>query len=169
MMKKCSTEKLYTADIICHGVPSPLVLREYVEYLGKKYESNVISINMRNRKFAPALGATILLENGKELKDVYWSDLFYSNIILRESCAVCKFTTRDKPADITMSDIIGLDSKYQEIIDATNPPSIVITHSDKGKKLLERADLLLKHINESEFCQPNLKCPTKMSTQKEKF
>ena len=45
------SEKLYTIDIICHGVPSPKVWRDYLEYLKKKYHKKIISIITRDKKY----------------------------------------------------------------------------------------------------------------------
>lgn len=167
--KKCSIENLYTADMICHGVPSPLILRDFLDYKEEKHGSAVLSINMRNRKYAPAVCATIQYADGQMRKDELWSELFYSRLALRDSCENCMFTTRDKPADITMSDITGIADKYKRQINTGNPVSMVIVHSKKGKSLIERAELKLTAINENEFDQPQLNYPTKRNVQKEAF
>lgn len=48
-LNNTNTEKLYTIDIICHGVPSQLVFDEYIKALQKKYKSEVESFNFRER------------------------------------------------------------------------------------------------------------------------
>ena len=44
-------DKLYTQDIICHGVPSPKVHNIYLEYLKKKFKANKIeNISHRDKE-----------------------------------------------------------------------------------------------------------------------
>ena len=42
-------DKLYTQDIICHGVPSPLVWEKYKEYRKNMDKNNPIKINFRDK------------------------------------------------------------------------------------------------------------------------
>lgn len=41
-------DKLYTQDIICHGVPSPKVWKKYLEYRKSRDNAETININFRN-------------------------------------------------------------------------------------------------------------------------
>lgn len=34
---KCDTSKLYTCDIACHGVPSPIIWKEYLKHCEKSF------------------------------------------------------------------------------------------------------------------------------------
>ena len=45
-----NTENLYLVDILCHGVPSPLFFRKYVEYLEKKHNGKLIKLEFRNKE-----------------------------------------------------------------------------------------------------------------------
>ena len=166
--KKTNCDKLYTTDIICHGVPSPKVLEDFKVYTESKYNQKVKKIILRDNNCLPNMYSTIVLEN-KQISNLYYLDIFYSNIALRECCGNCQYTTFDKPADITMGDIIGIDPKYSVLIDKKLPPSIVIVHSKKGQKLLHESQLILTQIQDGEFNQPNLNYPSKINHQKENF
>lgn len=40
-------EGLYTIDIVCHGVPSPSVFRDYLAAIKEKYKKEITSVNFR--------------------------------------------------------------------------------------------------------------------------
>ena len=42
-------ERLYLVDIVCHGVPSPYVWRDYLAYLEKKQGSEIFWVNFRDK------------------------------------------------------------------------------------------------------------------------
>lgn len=44
-------ENLYTADIICHGVPSPQIYRKWLDDLEKKSGSKITKIDFRSKKW----------------------------------------------------------------------------------------------------------------------
>lgn len=41
---------LYLIDIVCHGVPSPFIWRDYIAHLEKKYGSEISSVNFRDKQ-----------------------------------------------------------------------------------------------------------------------
>lgn len=166
---KIDTTSLYTVDIICHGVPSPLVLKDYIKVLEKRNNCIITSMNMRDRRFSPSTKSVFTTSEGKELFDNCYIELFYSNMTLRESCGNCMFAKRSNPADITIGDTYGLSEKYNKLIDSSNPSSIVIVHSIKGKELLDNSSLIKTKIDGSEFYQVNLEHPTKISQRKQDF
>lgn len=43
-------ENLYLVDIVCHGVPSPFVWRDYLAYLEKKQGSPIVWVNFRDKQ-----------------------------------------------------------------------------------------------------------------------
>lgn len=167
--KNSPTTNLYTVDLICHGVPSPLVLKDFLDYIKSKNNSNVKEVNLRNKKFSPDVITTITLENGKTIKSGEYSELFYTNICLRESCGNCEFTTVRRNSDITIGDVTGLDAKYKKYIDYTNPPSILIIRTNKGLDLVNDCKIDKMEIATNEFDQPNLHKSSIISPQKEKF
>lgn len=168
-VKKAPMNNLYTMDIICHGVVSPKILREYIQVMEKKFGSEIKSINLRDRRYAPKIVTVLKDKNNREYIDNNYLDIFYSNVALRECCGNCEFATRQKPADITVGDTIGVSEKYKEILDETNPSSVAIVHTNKGRKLLMNSQLEIRKIKKEEFSQPNINRPTLISPQKEKF
>lgn len=43
-------DNLYCIDIVCHGVPSPMVFRDYLQYITKQHTSKIKKLNFRYKK-----------------------------------------------------------------------------------------------------------------------
>lgn len=43
-------ENLVLVDIVCHGVPSPYIWRDYITYLEKKYKDTISYVNFRDKE-----------------------------------------------------------------------------------------------------------------------
>ena len=56
---------LITADLVCHGVPSPKVWRKYLKDIESKYSSKIIGYSFRSKKTGfHDFGTEITFENG---------------------------------------------------------------------------------------------------------
>ena len=137
-----SYENLYTQDIICHGVPSPMFWGKYIEYREAKAGAKLQKALFRYKKYGWRK-YSILLEfaNGKKYNQVISNDLymrgFLQNICLRPSCYDCSFKTMSRLSDITLADFWGVE-KIMPQIDDNKGTSLVITHSTHGQQLLEQ-------------------------------
>lgn len=132
-------DKLYTAEIICHGVPSPKALQKYLQ---DNFENEEIeSINFRDKRvFRWSTTSNIYFKNGEEYhrseKEDSFLRAFLPCMILRRSCAVCPFSRLPRQADITMGDFWGSE-KYRIGINDGKGLSAVLVNSKKGEKLFE--------------------------------
>jgi coenzyme F420-reducing hydrogenase beta subunit len=138
-------ENLYTADVICHGVPSQLMFDEYAKYLEKKHGGKLIYINFRDKikyGWSITLRYDIQKMNGKIRKYFVPSKLseyftgFLRGYILRESCYHCSFASLNRPGDITMGDYWG----YQKVLPNLKHDtglSIILVNSQKGYNMIQ--------------------------------
>ena len=109
---KQDTGKLLTADLICHGVPSPLALHKYIHFLEKRYRSRVKRCLFRGKQFGwtnPVVDVTF--ENGKSKwwylrKNIYYSNFDKANL-QRLSCFRCKYSCESRCGDVTIGDFWG--------------------------------------------------------------
>ena len=134
-------ENLYTQDIICHGVPSPKVWKEYINFRKKIDTKNPIEISFRNKDEGWKLFNLKFKYNEGEYKknqntDVYMK-AFLNNVSLRDSCYNCNFKKVSRISDITLADFWGIQ-KIMPKIDDDKGTSLVILNSEKGKKLFEK-------------------------------
>jgi len=131
-------DKLYTQDIICHGVPSPLVWREYLKFRKMKDSKNPVRINFRYKDEGWSLYALLLQYNNSAYKTSHRDDLFMQsflkNVILRDSCYACSFKKKIRKSDITLADFWGINKVLPEMND-NKGTSLVIINSDRGKEL----------------------------------
>ena len=136
-----SYDNLYTQDIICHGVPSPMVFEEYVKYREKKAGSKAQKIYFRNKKYGwKNFSLNFLFENGREYikpaSDDYYLCSFLSDLCLRPSCHDCAFKSQKRQSDITLADFWGVERIYPQIND-NRGTSLVLVNSQKGSELFD--------------------------------
>lgn len=106
-------EGLFTADFVCHGVPSPVVWKNYVEYRARTDNAGQLPerINLRSKHtgwshyqysnvYRYGNGATYSVKSGADL----YMRLFVRNYINRNCCAECSFKGYDRGSDITLGD-----------------------------------------------------------------
>lgn len=109
---KQDISKLLTADLICHGVPSPVTFNKYVEYLERKYHSNIKKFNFRSKLFGwtrPIVNVSF--ENGTSKwwfprKNIYYANFDRRNF-QRLSCFRCKYSCNSRCGDVTIGDFWG--------------------------------------------------------------
>ena len=133
-------KKLYTQDIICHGVPSPKVWQKYLEYQKTLNNESIKNIDFRNKDNGWALFNLKILFDTKSYctpnyKDAYMK-AFLKNSCLRDSCYNCSFKNNYRNSDITLADYWGIGKVHPNFSD-NKGVSAVIINSKKGKELFE--------------------------------
>lgn len=132
---------LYCMDLICHGVPSPLVWKAYVTEREKFAGAHVEKVFFRYKKNGWKTYA-LLFEfcNNKAYESILPKDpfmqAFLQNACLRPSCHSCQFKKLNRVSDITVADYWGIQNQYPDM-DDDKGTSLVLVHSAKGKELFE--------------------------------
>lgn len=170
-LKKINMDNLFTCDLVCHGVPSPLIYKENLKYIENKYDSKIEKVNLRDKKSHGwhSHVETYKLENGKIIESRLFTELFYSNMALRPYCEVCEFSTIHKPADITMADYWGIEKAHEDLIDDNWGISLALVHTQRGDNLIKESDLNLLDSSIEKCMQPNLKGPSNIPVQRNRF
>lgn len=136
-------DNLITLDIVCHGVPSPKIWREYVAQLPKEGVADIFfkdkSTGWREYSFAlkNAEGNTLFVERASKNK---YLSAFSRNLTLRPSCFNCPAKSERSHSDITLADFWGVE-KIHPKMDDNKGTSIVLCNTEKGKKLVESLQL----------------------------
>ena len=166
-LKNTDTEKLITCDIVCHGVPSPKIWKEYLEQLKRKSRKEIQSINFRNKEGCGWHRPTIKIvgTDGTVLSDepldmCYYYLLFMGHAILRPSCFSCQYANLQRPGDISMGDYWGVEKHHPEL-DDDKGLSLVMANTKKGQSLIAQVagDCMLVPVAKKECMQPNLQEP----------
>lgn len=167
-------EGLVLVDFICHGVPSPAVWADYLAYMGRKGSVEKVCFRDKASGGWKVHNETFRYSSGKTLTRETYKVLFYKNIMLRHSCAVCPYHLGERKADITMADFWGVGEVVPEM-DGNAGTSMVICHTEKGKALLDeaRVNLNMLQVNLSgDFISrknPNLLRPSRIYKDRETF
>lgn len=146
-------DNLICIDFVCHGVPSPLVWKKYVEYRAHIDDNSNAPeyINLRNKEtgwsrysytveFAYSRKKRYLSKNTEDP----FMKLFVNNYILRRSCSECHFKGYSRAADITLGDFWGIWDMIPEM-DDNKGTSLVLIHSKKGEDLFRTASDNIKN------------------------
>ena len=165
-------KNLYTVDIICHGVPSPLVFQDYLKLI--KGKNDIISINMKSKSKKKGTAIKIDFRNGKStrqtIKTDLWNKLYFNHYIIRPSCHNCQFTHYNRTGDITIGDYWDVN-KYYPNFHPNQMVSLVLTNSPQGVSLFNNISNSLDFIpiKQEESLQPQLQYPTHISPKRNEF
>ena len=134
-------ENLVCVEVICHGVPSTKLWKNYVNYVEKKKGKIIDQIYFRSKKYS--LGNYNVRDRICNKTDTFqfafensFFRLFNSNICLRPSCYECKVKGKNTKADISLGDFWHIDEIYSDLDDGKGI-SLVLLCTEKGKQLFK--------------------------------
>ncbi len=134
-------ENLYTADIVCHGVPSPAFFKRQLAEDSKSRQGRVIDVKFRCKNLIFASNSSyfmmMMMMIGlplirKPIQDPYFN-LFMKGKDFRESCYNCKFANLDRVGDFTFGDCDSAHLYSNFHPDESN--SIILLNSEKANQL----------------------------------
>ena len=138
---------LLTADLICHGVPSPLLFRRYLDWLGRKHGGRVAGYNFRSKEESGwSLAGRANIRAGSKTKaaaiipqiDPYYKS-FLDSCTFRECCYTCRYAGSLRAADLTLGDFWGVEALHPEFYD-TRGVSILLINTEKGERFFSVAE-----------------------------
>ncbi|MBR5726828.1 MAG: Coenzyme F420 hydrogenase/dehydrogenase, beta subunit C-terminal domain [Muribaculaceae bacterium] len=122
-------EELIAVEVVCHGVPSPMVWKEYL--YGKMGKKPVSVVNFRDKTtgwkdYSVRIGHVLRRHDNDE-----FMGCFLSNYSLRPSCFNCPSKSGKSGADITLGDLWGAQVIAPSLDDNLGT-SVVIANTEKG-------------------------------------
>lgn len=172
------TEKknLLTCDLVCRGVGSPRIWREYVDFCKIKYKNKIENFSFRSKDEGWHNDKSrIEFEDGtndyKTNLSYGYNSLFYTNLIMRPSCSSCPFTSvTNHDSDFTLGDAWGIEN-HDIDFDDNKGVTLVITHTEKAKKVLKSVEskLNIKETDIENYRQPALRSPKSIPDKKHEF
>lgn len=131
---------LVTLEILCHGVPSPMVWQKYLDQKRKECRcTGIKQISFRDKKSGWSDYNVVLgFENGKvyekpHRKDPYFRG-FLKNLYLRPSCYHCRCKNGRSGSDLVIADYWNIKNVRPDFND-NRGVSLVLIHSEKGNRL----------------------------------
>lgn len=146
-------DRLLCVDIICHGVPSPMIWKKYCIEIEGKTGEKIETINFRHKKYGWERYSLYVLTDSKraivksKTEDPYLR-LFLNDFTLRPSCYNCSHKGLNRKSDITIADFWGVSNVEPELYNR-NGTSLVLVHSDKGMKYIDSIseNTVIKEVN----------------------
>ena len=156
-------DNFYTVDIICHGVPSQQLFRDYIsEKIG---ENRVEQLSFRDKSSFGCFGR---LQNGKSfaypLRVNFYMMGFLKGLYYRNGCYACFYAQSKRGGDITLGDFWGFKGKFSERSTKSKGTSVVLINTEKGVRMLkdigETVALMKRSLNEAVAGNPQLNHPS---------
>lgn len=162
-------ENLILVDIVCHGVPSPYIWKDYLAYIEKKYKSKIVKVDFRDKSRVGWSGhiESFVFENEIKEESNLYTLLFYKHVMFRASCQKCYYTNLIRPSDITLADFWGWE-KTDPFMNIDNKGiSLVLVNTIKGINLLNKikSSINLLSVDLEKCMQPNMSHSTSFSSQ----
>ncbi len=133
-------DNLFTVDIVCHGVPSPKILKEYITQVENENNDNIVNVRFRHK--TPSWFLTSVKidmeKNEPIIQSVFQNGYFrgfVENFYLRESCYCCKYANTERQGDITLADFWHYYPQKLKFASYDKGTSLVIVNSRKGQAL----------------------------------
>lgn len=170
---KSKQDRLFLADIVCHGVPSPYIWRDYLSYIELINNSKIDEVNFRDKRMFGWKDhkETFKLNNGDFIIGGLYTQLFYKHITFRKSCSECYFTNLKRPSDITLADFWGWEKQVPDMNNDDKGISLVLVNTLKGKSLFDKVsmNLNIQEVNIQECLQSTLQRPTPFHPLRSEF
>lgn len=163
-------DNLIVVDLLCHGVPSPILFRDHIEWWEKKYKSKVTDYRFRDKRYGYLHTHMVRFENQKENHSLELKRLLkmyrYS---MRESCYVCPYASKHRYGDFTIGDFWEI-GKVASIYD-NKGSSIILVNSQKAEEVLEKIKSVcsLISIDFSHLKQDAVNRPVKRTEEVNQF
>lgn len=158
-------ENLYTADLICHGTPSPKLLALFLKQYGYTL-SDLKDIQFRVKsKYMIYSNCKGIITNG--VSDKY-SIAFLHSLIYTENCYSCLYARKERISDLTLGDSWGSEITIEE---QKKGISLILSQTEKGDELLKMADIHLETVDIDKAIANNhqLEYPPIMPNGREQF
>ena len=131
---------LYTIDLLCHGVPSPRMLKDYIKE--KAEEGAIVNVKFRDKSIGwRADVISTYWKNGTVTRYFMKNNdeyelAFQYNLNLRSSCENCVFCEFPRVGDVSIGDFWHINEHIHVDILGT---SLVFVNNEKGKELIDIA------------------------------
>lgn len=140
-------EKLVLVDVVCHGIPSPLVWDKYLEYQ-KQFFQKPDNIRFRDKFYGYKYSTMSIIQGGK---NVYHAGsqldpmlrAFFTDACDRPSCYECPFKKRYRVSDFTIWDCFSVYD-FNKKLDDDKGTTRVLCHTRKAESMMQEVMKLAK-------------------------
>ena len=152
-------ENLLTVDLICHGVPSPKLLFDFLSSRSDK--KKITDLKFRDKRRNGWRSAGSVTVNGRvktisPFNQSYYQLYYLQNNVSRTCCYECKYATSDRVGDLTIGDYWNI----RDVLPGVNADggfSAILVNTENGKRALDaiRHKLVLHETSLSDCVKGN--------------
>lgn len=160
-LKKNNEELLYTVDLICHGTPSPVILKDYLN------EKRISLCDIHDLKFRKKTLFRLYIDGNPLLSNNSYDSYmigFRNCLFYSDCCYECRYAQLNRISDITLGDSWGTEL----ITEKRNGVSLILCQTMKGKQLIDNSDLSLFDVDLKKAVQSNHQLETPSQKPKER-
>ena len=178
LCKNISTSNLVTIDLICHGVPSPQIFEDYIDYLSKRKPVNNFYFRTKAKGWgfgSKTFSPSVCYSDGGNVCDkpitLAYQQLFFSNNCLRPHCYECPYAQMGRAADFTIADFWGISIFHPQYFDKDGV-SLVLINSNNALNIfnnLQNIDSFETTTEIAYFKQENQRRPSQKNSAYEQF
>lgn len=137
-------DNLIGVDMVCHGVPSPLVWSKYLDHVANAAgvsRRDISAVNFRDKRIGwNKFGLVVYARDNRQLLfEPYFDNLyikvFLKGLDLRPSCYSCPSKSGKSLSDLTLADFWGIRRSHPDMYDRQGV-SLLLVHSAKAARLL---------------------------------
>ena len=147
-------DKLLTADIICHGVPSSAYFKKFIDWYEKKHRCTVKEFDFRSKENSgwSCAGICHTEKNGvTDVRKAFYFDNYYycyflDGEIYRDSCYNCKYANLNRTGDFTLGDFWGAEGQNLGF-DIADGCSLVLLNTEKAKAIFAELNINSTEVN----------------------
>lgn len=148
-------EKLFTIDLVCHGVPSNRMFQEYLRSEATRRGVLIDNLKFRDKDYGWGLNARLYYRAGEKNKSIVlpsyessYYELFLKGEIYRPNCYSCPYANEHRPGDLTLGDFWGIEEEHPDYLQPVGKLnqsagiSMLMINSEKGETLFRECKSL---------------------------
>lgn len=162
-------ERIFAIDIVCHGVASPQIWKEYIQIEEDK-RGKIYQLSFKDKRNGWEHPIACAKTEKGEFDLTKYVNMFYSGDILRPACTECPYATTKRASDMTIGDFWGIQNQHPEFYDSMGT-SLFLIHTHAGKFLFDeiRDQMEWRESTLQNCQQTNLQYPTKMNPDRKSY
>lgn len=163
-------DRAVIVDIICHGVSSPAIWKDYTKVIENFNGGKITRISFKDKRNGWSHPYAYALINNQEISIGDYCKMYYNRCILRPSCHKCPYATVERTTDITIGDFWHISDNYPELYSELGT-SLLLVHSKKGLEIIRaiETDMRIQETEVEKSLQENLIRPTLISNKRKVF
>ncbi|PRR84088.1 Coenzyme F420 hydrogenase/dehydrogenase, beta subunit C-terminal domain [Clostridium vincentii] len=173
-------DNLVLVDLVCHGVPSPKIFKDYINNIEKKKHIKIMDFKFRKKnKFGECYGFEY---SGKKKNKIIsncsmgaftpYGVGFFQGLCMRKSCYQCPYSSIKRSSDITLGDYWGIKKIHSQFANICGT-SLILVNTVKGEKAISeiksKINFIVSDINRAKKFNHNLQKATIEPLQRKEF